>query len=76
MLSAVSAAVAAILCAVVLVAGGCLPLHHEWQDPEGRPAIERSHDHGKPGELPSGALLEEKKTGTILMVPKEEPSRE
>lgn len=69
-------AVIALLCAVGLAAGGCLPLHHEWKDPEGRPAIEKSHDHGKPGELPSGGLLEEKKTGTIIMVPKEEPIRE
>lgn len=69
-------AVIALLCAVGLIAGGCLPLRHEWKDPKGRPAIERSHDHGKSGEFPSGGLLEEKKTGTIFMVPKEEPRGE
>jgi hypothetical protein len=69
-------AVIALLCAVGLIAGGCHPLRHEWKDPEGRPAIEKSHDHGKSGELPSGDRLEEKKTGTVFMVPNEEPGRE
>ncbi len=61
-----------LLFAAGLIAVGCLSLHPESKDAKGRPATERSHEHGKPRELSSGGLLEEKKGGTILMIPKEE----
>ena len=64
--------VMALLCAVGLIAGGGLFIHHEGKGSKDQPAIERSHNHGKTMGPPSGSLLEEKKCGTILWVPKEE----
>ena len=64
--------VMALLCAVGLIAGGGLLMHHEGKDSKDQPAIERSHDPGKIMEPPSESLPEDKKSGKILLVPKEE----
>ena len=71
MMARVDSGIVAILYVVVLVAGGCLSTQQELRDTKGGPAVEKGHDHGKPGEV-----LDEKKSGTILMVPKEERQRE
>ncbi len=67
--------IAAVLCAVIVTIGGCLSGQHERRDPKGGPVIEGGADHGKPGELPSGSPVQEKKCGRILLVPQEEPGR-
>jgi hypothetical protein len=72
MMLGIGLGVMAILCAAGLIAGGGLFMHHEGKDSKDKPAIERSHDHGKTAEPPSGSLREEKKCGTILWVPKDE----
>lgn len=64
--------VMALLCAVGLIAGGGILMHHEGKDSKDQPAIERNYDPSKTMEPPLGSLGEEKKCGTILLVPKEE----
>ncbi len=71
----VNSGIAAILCAVIVTTGGCLSRQHERRDPKGGPVIERSANQGKPGEVPSGSPVQEKKCGRILLVPQEEPGR-
>ena len=64
--------VMALLCAVGLIAGGGLLMHHEAKDSKDQPAIERGQDNGKAAESLQGNLIEEKKCGKIFLVPKEE----
>jgi len=72
MMLGIGLGVMAILCAVGLIAGGGILMHHEGKESKDQPGIEMSHDPGKSMEPPSGSPGEKKKCGTIFLVPKEE----
>ena len=72
MMLGIGLGVMALLCAVGLIAGGGLLMHHEAKDSKDQPAIERGQDNGKAAESLQGNLIDDKKCGKILWVPKEE----
>jgi hypothetical protein len=62
----------AILCAVGLIAGGGLFMHHEWKDKKDQPVIQRNHDHGKAAGPSQGSLQEELRNSPAFTIPIEE----
>jgi hypothetical protein len=72
MMLGIGLGIMAVLCAVGLIAGGGLLMHHEGKGSKDQPAIERGQDNGKAAESSQGNLIEDKKCGTILLVPKGE----